>query len=169
MTRTNLLQCGTPSHEGPVCHAAIELWTYSFPLSPGDAKKLTARELVWNMLAQRCARGLASLYAHANDITHQQAREYQVTWAPQGWTGDIRLVGFEQHLYLRQPGYGPSYVTGKYLIDRLIMDRSRQVGDGFRLLNFFDEMYDVGVIPVSLVRWQMTGIDDEIRSVNETE
>lgn len=127
-----------------------------------------ARELVWIMLAQRCARGLASLYAHANEITLQQAREFQVTWTPQGWTGDVRLVGAEQHLYLRQPGYGPSYVTGKYLVERLIMDRSRQLEDKFRFINFFDEMYNVGMIPVTLIRWQMTGMDDEIRNIRET-
>ncbi len=126
-----------------------------------------ARELVWIMLAQRCARGLASLYAHADAINYPQAREYQVTWTPEGWTGDVSLVGFEQHLYLRQPGYGTSYVTGKYLLERLIMDLGRQKLDNFKLYDFFNEMYGAGVIPVSLVRWQMTGMEDEIRSINE--
>ena len=27
------------------------------------------------------------------------------------------LLLFEQHLYLRQPGYGTSYITGKYLLE----------------------------------------------------
>ncbi|MFN0159246.1 MAG: DUF885 family protein [Bacteroidota bacterium] len=123
-----------------------------------------ARELVWIMLAFRCARGLASLYAHANEITLEEARAYQIQWTPNGWVGeDLSLVGFEQHLYLRQPGYGTCYVTGKYLIERLIADRSRQLGNAFTLKNFFDEMYGVGMIPVSLIRWQMTGLDDEIK------
>ena len=126
------------------------------------------RELVWIMLAQRCARGLASLYTHANEITLEQAREFQVKWTPQGWTGEVGLVGFEQQLYLRLPGYGPSYVTGKYLVDRLMMDRSRALGDGFRMIDFFDNMYSTGMIPVSLIRWQMTGMDDELRSITES-
>ncbi len=116
-----------------------------------------SRELVWIMLAQRCARGLASLYAHANEISLHEARQYQIRWTPAGWVGDTSLVGFEQHLYLRQPGYGTSYVTGKQLIDQLMMDRSRQLGDKFRLIGFFDEMYRCGTIPVSLIRWQITG------------
>jgi len=124
-----------------------------------------SRELVWIMLAQRCARGLASLYVHANEITLEQARAYQVEWTPAGWTGDVSLVGFEQHLYLRQPGYGTSYVTGKHLLDRLIMDRSRELGAGFRLRRFFDEMYQVSTIPVSLIRLQMTGKDDELKAM----
>jgi hypothetical protein len=127
-----------------------------------------ARELVWIMLAFRCARGLASLYAHANEITLDEARAYQIEWTPKGWVGgDLSLVGFEQHLYLRQPGYGTCYVTGKYLIERLIADRSRQLGDAFTLKNFFDEMYGTGMIPVSLIRWQMTGLDDEIRNMRK--
>ena len=126
-----------------------------------------ARELVWIMLAQRCARGLASLYAQANMINYEQARKFQVEWTPKGWTGDESLVGFEQQLYLRQPGYGTSYVTGKYLIEHLMMDMGRKQLNNFKLYNFFDEFYATGIIPVSLVRWQMTGNDDEIKSINE--
>ena len=77
-----------------------------------------AREIVWIMLAQRCARGLASLYAQANEFDIKQAKAFQVEWTPRGWMRpDLDLLGFEQQLYLRQPGYGTSYVTGKYLID----------------------------------------------------
>ena len=124
-----------------------------------------SRELVWIMLAQRCARGLAALYAQANLINYEQARKFQVEWTPKGWTGDESLVGFEQHLYLRQPGYGTSYVTGKYFIVRLIMDMGRKQGNNFKLYNFFDSFYNAGIIPVSLVRYQMTGMDDELKGV----
>jgi uncharacterized protein (DUF885 family) len=70
---------------------------------------------------------------------------------------DLDLLNFEQQLYLRQPGYGTSYVTGKYLIDELIKDRAHQVGDGFTLKKFFDEFNGAGVIPVSLIRMQLAG------------
>ena len=127
------------------------------------------REIVYIMLAQRSARGLGSLYAHANDYTMQEAAEFHVRWTPRGWMRkDLDLLAFEQHLYLRQPGYGTSYVTGKYLIERLLAERSRQVGDAdFRLYDFYREVNAVGVIPVSLIRWQLTGLDDEIRALCE--
>jgi hypothetical protein len=126
-----------------------------------------AREIVYVMLAQRSARGLGSLYAQANDFTMQEAAEFHVSWTPRGWMRkDLDLLAFEQHLYLRQPGYGTSYITGKYLIERLLAERSRQVGDAdFRLYDFYEEVNAVGVIPVSLIRWQLTGNDDEIRAL----
>jgi hypothetical protein len=127
-----------------------------------------AREIVWIMLAQRCARGLASLYAQANEFDIKQAKAFQVEWTPRGWMRpDLDLLGFEQQLYLRQPGYGTSYVTGKYLIEELIKDRSHQLGDAFTLRRFFDEFNGAGVIPVSLIRWQLTGKNDEIKLLTQ--
>ncbi len=117
-----------------------------------------AREIAWIMLAQRAARGLASLYAHSNEFDIAGAKAFQVEWTPRGWMRpDLDLLNFEQQLYLRQPGYGTSYVTGKYLIDELIKDRAKQLGDAFTLRRFFDEFNAPGVIPVTLIRWQMTG------------
>ncbi len=37
------------------------------------------------------------------------------------------LIKFEQHLYLRQPGYGTSYIVGQYLIERLMAQRAKQL------------------------------------------
>lgn len=117
-----------------------------------------AREIVWIMLAQRCARGLASLYAQANEFDIKEAKAFQVQWTPRGWMRpDLDLLGFEQQLYLRQPGYGTSYVTGKHLIDELIRVRAQQLGDEFSLRRFFDEFNAAGLIPVSLMQWQLTG------------
>jgi hypothetical protein len=117
-----------------------------------------AREIVWIMLAQRCARGLASLYAHANQFDLKQAKAFQVEWTPRGWMRpDLDLLGFEQQLYLRQPGYGTSYVTGKYLIEETLMERAKQLGDAFSLRRFLDEFNAAGMMPVSLIYWQLTG------------
>ena len=125
-----------------------------------------AREIVWILLAQRAARGLGSLYVHANEMTMKEARDFHVAWTPRGWMrDDLDLLGFEQLLYLRQPGYGPSYITGKYLIEELLMDRARQLGEDFDLADFHEEVDAAGVIPVSLIRWQLTGLDDEMREM----
>ncbi len=124
------------------------------------------REIVWIMLAQRAARGLGSLYAHANEYTMKEARDFHVKWTPRGWMReDLDLLGFEQLLYLRQPGYGSIYITGKYLIEQLMAERSTQLGDKFNMADFFEEMDATGLIPVSLIRWEMTGLDNEIKEL----
>lgn len=115
-----------------------------------------AREIVLIMIAQRAARGLGSLYAHANEFTMKEARDFHVKWTPRGWMNpELDLLGFEQQLYLRQPGYGTSYITGKYLIDELIKDVSTERGDDFSFYSFFEEMDGLGVIPVSQIRLEM--------------
>jgi hypothetical protein len=117
-----------------------------------------AREVQWIMLANRAARGLGSLYAQANEFTMKQAADFHVAWTPRGWMSPtLDLLGFEQHLYLRQPGYGTSYVTGKYLIEQLWLDRSKQLGNEFTSERMFREFNDAGMIPVSMIRWQLTG------------
>jgi hypothetical protein len=125
-----------------------------------------AREIVWIMLAQRAARGLASLYAQANEFTMKDASDFHVQWTPRGWMRpDLRLLGFEQQLYLRQPGYGTSYVTGKHLLEQLLQERSKQLGDEFSLRDWFAEVNEAGMIPVSLIRWQLTGKGEEIAAL----
>ena len=125
-----------------------------------------SRELVWILLAQRAARGLGSLYAHANEMTMEEAGMVHMEWTPRGWMKtEKELLIFEQHLYLRQPGYGTSYVTGKYLLERTLADYARQVeqrGEEFQLKHFFDRLNAIDSIPISLGRWEMTGLDDEV-------
>ncbi len=128
-----------------------------------------SREIVWIMLAQRAARGLGSLYAHANQMTMAEAGTVHVEWTPRGWmTNEPELLRFEQHLYLRQPGYGTSYVTGKYLLEKLLAQYSKKLedaGETFRMSDFFDEFNAAGNIPTTLVHWQMTGDDSGVQHI----
>ena len=124
-----------------------------------------SRELVWILLAQRAARGLGSLYAHANEMTMEEAGKVHMDWTPRGWMKtEKELLIFEQHLYLRQPGYGTSYVTGKYLLERTLADYAKLVeqrGETLRLRDFFDRLNAIDSIPISLGRWEMTGLPPE--------
>ena len=130
-----------------------------------------SREIVWIMLAQRAARGLGSLYAHANDMTMAEAGTVHVEWTPRGWMGnEPELMQFEQQLYLRQPGYGTSYVTGKYLLERLLAQRTKQMeapNTEYTLADFYGELNEAGSVPIALVHWQLTGNDDDIRAIME--
>ncbi len=129
-----------------------------------------SRELVWILLAQRAARGLGSLYAHANEMTMEEAGGVHMAGTPRGWMRtEKELLIFEQHLYLRQPGYGTSYVTGKYLLERTLADYAKLVearGETFRLREFFDRLNAIDSIPISLARWEMTGMDNDVNREN---
>ena len=121
-----------------------------------------SRELVWIMLAQRAARALSGLYLHGNVFDMEEAVAHATTWTPRGWLPDADLVRNEQHLYLRQPGYGTSYLTGKIQIEELMAEWALQQGPGFTVQRFFDGFFAAGVIPVVLTRWEMTGSVDEL-------
>jgi uncharacterized protein (DUF885 family) len=56
-------------------------------------------------------------------------------------------------------------VLGKIQIMKLFRDRAKQLGDEFKLNQFLDEFLATGFIPISLVRWEMTGLDDEIKEL----
>lgn len=126
-----------------------------------------SREIVWVMLTARAARGLGNLYAHANELTMAQAGDLHVNWTPRGWMRRDPLLGFEQHLYLRQPGYGASYVTGGRLLEEAMAERARQLGSAFTMGRFFDEVNAAGMIPVSLIYWELTGDDRMVRELKD--
>ncbi|ADR22913.1 hypothetical protein MATR_32380 [Marivirga tractuosa] len=127
------------------------------------------REIVYIMIAQRAARGLGSLYAHANEMTMEEAGGIHTKYTPRGWMNtEEELLIFEQHLYLRQPGYGTSYITGKYLLENAIAEYARlkeSDEEPFQLKDFFDTLNSIGNIPISLGQWQMTGSKSHMEEV----
>jgi hypothetical protein len=143
---------------------AMEEWMMHAGLYDGSPR---SREIVWIMLITRAARGLGNLYAHANDLTMAQAGDIHVNWTPRGWMRRDPLLGFEQHLYLRQPGYGASYITGGRLMEETIAERARQLGDGFTLQRVMDEINASGMIPTSLIYWEVTGDDRMVRELQQ--
>ena len=125
------------------------------------------REIVWAMLANRAARGLASLYVQANEMTLEEAGRFHALWTPHGWSDPKSdLVAFEQLLYLRQPGYGTSYITGKLEFDRLISEycfAQEQKGKKFSLPEFFRQFNGAGVIPFELISAEMVDSTSPIK------
>jgi hypothetical protein len=119
------------------------------------------RELVWIMLANRAARGLASLRVQANEIGLAEAGQFHARWTPRGWSNaNSRLVGFEQLLYLRQPGYGPSYVIGKVQLDELLAIQSHAAdmqGRPFVLSEAMRRILAAGIVQPALIKNEIGG------------
>jgi uncharacterized protein (DUF885 family) len=120
--------------------------------------KPRSRELVYVMIAQRAARGLAGLKMHGNQLSLDQAVRFASENTPYGWMKpDGDLVWAEQGLYLEQPGYGSSYLAGKAMLESLLGERARQLGADFSVRRFMDELNASGMIPVPMIRSEMTG------------
>ncbi|MEM7110416.1 MAG: hypothetical protein AAF519_19465, partial [Bacteroidota bacterium] len=128
-----------------------------------------SREIVYILIAQRAARGLGSLYAHANEMTMEEAGGIHSEWTPRGWMKtEKELLLFEQHLYLRQPGYGTSYITGKHLMENAMADYARMKElnqEEFQLKDFFDQINAIGNIPISLGHWQLTHNNQHLKQI----
>ena len=145
----------------------MEEWTMHAGLF--DARP-RGREIIQIMLAQRAARALGGLMMHGLEYSIEEAAEFASRWTPRGWMpADSNTVMGEQHLYLSQPGYGTSYIMGKIEIEKLLAERALDLGDEFSIRGFMDELSAAGVIPVSLLRWQLTGDDGEIRRMLQGE
>jgi hypothetical protein len=134
---------------------AMEEMTASAGLFDGRRR---SQELMYVMIAQRAARGLASLKVHGGQMTLEEAIRFAHERTPNGWLKpDGDLVWGEQRLYLTQPGYGTCYLAGKAQIEAVLAERMRREGGGFSLKRFLDDLNASGMIPVSLIRWEMTG------------
>ena len=61
----------------------------------------------------------------------------------------------------------PGFI-GTDLLERTLADYAKQReerGESFRMRDFFDRLNAIDSIPISLARWEMTGLDDEIRHI----
>ena len=76
---------------------------------------------------------------------------------------DEDVARVDAEIYLRRPAYGSGYQMGKLQIDKLLSDRFHQLKDKFSLKEFHDQFLAAGTIPISLIRWEMTGYDDEVK------
>jgi hypothetical protein len=120
------------------------------------------RELFYAALIKRGSRFFAEIGMHTGEMTLAEANAYMMEWVPymEEDLGRYDLVG-----YLRRPGLGSMYLLGKTQIEQLISQRAFQLGDDFDLGEFHDDFLSRGIIPVTLIRWEMAGLDDDARAV----
>jgi len=126
-----------------------------------------SRELIYILVAERAARALGDLRMHSNEYTLEQASAFAAANTPRDWLRlEMSLVRSEQHLYLQQPAYGTCYLIGKLEAEKLVAERQRKLGERFAIRPFMDEFLAAGLIPASLVRWQISGeLTDDLRKM----
>lgn len=124
------------------------------------------REVVYEQSAFRTCRAIADLRMHSHDYTLEEAMAFAVKCAPHGeLLEDSPHLHYEMQTTLRYVGWHMGMVVGKVQFMKLFRDRAKQLGDEFNLRQFMDEFLAAGMIPMSLIRWEMTGYDDEIKEL----
>jgi hypothetical protein len=121
-----------------------------------------ARELFYIALIKRGSRIFAETGMHSGKMSVDQANAYMMEWVP---FMEEKLGRYDLVVYLRRPGAGSAYLVGKIQIEKLLSERAFQLGDRFEIGTFHDEFLSKGIIPVTLIRWEMTGHDDEIQKL----
>jgi len=132
-----------------------------------DERSPHAREIVYQQAAFRTVRALSDLYQHAGEWDIAEAFEYSIENAPYGerLRGSNHLWAEVAETNLHMVGWHTQMVVGKVQFMKLLRDRAQQLGDEFVLQDFMDEFYSMGALPMSLIRWEMTGFDDEIKTL----
>jgi len=131
-----------------------------------DQRPQRAREVVYEQAAFRTCRAIADLKMHSHEYTLEEAMAFAVKCAPHGeLLEDSPHLKYEMQTTLRYVGWHMGMVLGKVQFINLIRDRAKQLGNDFNLKEFMDEYLAAGMIPMSLIRWEMTGFEDEIKEL----
>jgi hypothetical protein len=123
------------------------------------------REINYILQTKRAARVLPELMLQANLWTYDEALKSLTSRTPYWMGPNDSIARFDLELYLRQPGYGIGYYIGKVQFEALLAERAAEFGRNFDLKKFHDEFLAAGVIPISLIRWEMTGKADQVQTM----
>ena len=121
-----------------------------------------ADELFYAALMKRASRIYAETKMHAGEFTLDEANRYMIEFVPYM---EEDLGRYDLEGYLRRPGLGSGYIIGKIQLEKLLSERSLELGESFELGAFHDDLLARGIIPLTLVRWEMTGADNEVREL----
>lgn len=121
-----------------------------------------ADELFYVALMKRAGRIYAETAMHAGTLSLEEANRYLIDYVPYM---EPDLGRYDLEVYLRRPGLGSGYILGKIQLEKLLAERALALGADFDLGAFHDEILGRGMIPLTLVRWELTGADDEVREI----
>lgn len=118
------------------------------------------RELIYIFGLFRAARTIGDVKMQRNEMTVQETMAFWKEWTPYL---DDNVARVDAGIYIRRPpGYGMTYTIGAMQLQQLLVDRKRQLGEAFSIKDFHDYLMGTGRLPVALLRYDLTGFDDEI-------
>ncbi|WP_169798330.1 DUF885 family protein [Sphingomonas soli] len=120
------------------------------------------RELIYIFGLFRAARTIGDVKMQRNEMNVGETMKFWKEWTPYL---DDNVARVDAGIYIRRPpGYGMTYTIGAMQLQKLLVDRKRQLGEKFSLRDYHDYLMNTGRLPVSLLRYDLTGYDDEIKN-----
>lgn len=118
-----------------------------------------ADELFYVALMKRASRIYAEIGMHSGELSLDEANRTMIESVP---FMEPDLGRYDLEGYLRRPGSGSGYIIGKVQLEQLLSERALQLGDAFDLGAFHDRILRSGWIPLTLIRWELTGRSEEV-------
>ena len=122
-----------------------------------------SREIIYSFARLRALRVEVDVKLALAQFTIPQAADYLARTVPM----DRVTADGEAASFATAPGLGIDYEIGKLQIERMLADRRLQQGAKFSLREFHDYVWSNGNVPLSLQRWELLGLDDDIKKVDE--
>ena len=122
-----------------------------------------SREIIYNFARLRALRVEVDVKLALGELTITQAADYLARAVPM----DKKTAETDAADYVAAPGLGIAYEIGKLQIERMLAERRLQLGDKFDLREFHDYVWSNGNLPQSLQRWELLGLDDDIKALAE--
>jgi Bacterial protein of unknown function (DUF885) len=121
------------------------------------------RGIIYNFARLRALRVEADVKLALGEFSIAQAADYLSRTVPM----DRKTAESEAADFSTAPGLAIAYEIGKLQIERMLAQRRLQLGDQFKLREFHDYVWSNGNVPLSLQRWELLGLDDDVKKVDE--
>ena len=121
------------------------------------------REIIYSFARLRALRVEVDVRLALGEYTIAQAADYLARTVPM----DRKTAESEAASFATAPGLAIAYEIGKLQIQGMLGERRLQLGDKFNLREFHDYVWSNGNVPFSLQRWELLGLDDQIRKSDE--
>jgi hypothetical protein len=122
-----------------------------------------SRSIIFSFARLRALRVEVDVKLALGEFTIGQAADYLARTVPM----DRRTAEGEAASFATAPGLAIDYEIGKLQIERMLAERRLQQGDHFSLREFHDYVWSNGNVPLSLQRWELLGLADDIKRVDE--
>jgi len=117
-----------------------------------------SREIIYNFARLRALRVEVDVKLALGLFSIEEAADYLEHTVPL----DRATARHEAAFFATGPGQAITYQIGKLQVMKFLADARMQLGERFDLREFHDSLWLNGNVPISLQRWEMLGLQDEI-------